>query len=34
MLENTFPMTGPSSLRAAITTMAINTMINAYSTKP
>ena len=31
---NELPMTGPSINKAAITTMATRTRINAYSTKP
>ena len=31
---NVLPMIGPRIIRAAITTMATKTRINAYSTKP
>jgi hypothetical protein len=31
---NALPMTGPSNNKAAITTIATKTRINAYSTKP
>jgi hypothetical protein len=34
MLENTFPIFGPRMVKAAITTMATKTRINAYSTRP
>ena len=34
MLENTFPIIGPRMVKAAITTIATKTRINAYSTRP
>src|SRR3990172_444944 len=34
MLENTFPIAGPSNAKMTITTTATKTRINAYSTKP
>jgi len=34
MVENTFPILGPRMVKAAITTIATKTRINAYSTRP
>ena len=34
VLLNTFPITGPRMVKAAITTIATKTRINAYSTRP